>query len=183
MNTCGYCGKETENEKFCNYSCSVSFNNKFKPQNQKKPENLIVPNCVICGNPCKKPTSIVCSYNCSGELKKRKREKKYREIFDLISTDFYSDEFQDLHKIAIKHQLSHATLRRAIKFLGVNRKIKRVHLNTKVKEPVERKKKHQFQLPIGMEPKSLGGIWDVEITVKSHPSKYGFYSTNTIWNT
>ena len=182
MNICGYCGKETSNLKFCCISCNTSYHNKSKPQNQKKPENLILSNCIVCGSLCKSAKSVVCSYTCSGELKKIEKEKRYKAIFDQISKDFYSDQFLNLHQIANKNSLDHYTIKRAIKFLGVKRKLRRIHTGAK-KVVEKRQKKHPFQLPVGMEPKSLGGIWDVEITVRAHPAKYGFYSTNTIWNT
>ncbi len=67
INICLNCDNEinttiSENKKFCNNSCSASYNNKFRGKNKK---------CLNCGNHVS-PSNDCCSRECASELKTKK---------------------------------------------------------------------------------------------------------------
>ena len=72
---CFYCGKELSDnrKKFCNHSCSASYNNKKVVRNGKKKENV---SCLYCGKPLTYNQKKFCSHDCE---KKQKYETKIKE--------------------------------------------------------------------------------------------------------
>jgi hypothetical protein len=65
---CAYCGKDTLNPRFCNNSCSASFNNKGKRRHSKPdaPWSL-VKLCKTCGKETPRP--VYCSDECNPKRK------------------------------------------------------------------------------------------------------------------
>ena len=64
---CLYCGKEISGDtrkKFCNHSCSASYNNKGVVRNSRKKEIY----CVNCGKPLEKHQTKFCCKECNVEF-------------------------------------------------------------------------------------------------------------------
>lgn len=66
---CLNCNNETSNPKFCNASCSAIFNN--TSNHWRKQHGIIknIPQCLNCGDECKKNASKFCSKECHIEYK------------------------------------------------------------------------------------------------------------------
>lgn len=78
---CAFCGKELDykhrHNKFCNNSCSASFNNKGVVRNGKKNEKHF---CKFCGkNLIKKSQKCFCSNKCQQDYEWEQRKKKIEE--------------------------------------------------------------------------------------------------------
>ena len=151
-----------------------------------------------------------CNRSCVQLPMRLKAQEKYKEIIESgLFTDLLT---MTIKEVAKKHNISPVTVAWIMRSYKFNRQEARSKETKKRNDEIRKKfksgfssvklsqdyklspntisqilqgleRKHPFALPIGMEPKSLGAIWDVEINVKPHYSKYSFFSTNTIWNT
>lgn len=151
-----------------------------------------------------------CNRVCIQLPKRKEAQAKHDEI---IANGFFDDLLMmSIKQTALKHNIPQSTAAWIIKVYNFDKQKARIEQtirrNTEIRNKFKSgqtrsqlcgvyrldrntmnkilyglEQKRPFELSIGMEHKSMGAIWDVEITVKAHPPKYGFYLTNTIWNT
>ena len=79
MNNCVNCNKETDNPKFCSSSCNASYKNKNNHWRKQKGILKGFPNCIECGNTCKKRDSKYCSIKCQNEFVYKEKVTQWLE--------------------------------------------------------------------------------------------------------